>query len=191
MWLLFDGQNEALSDPLPTFFCRYCKASCYSWRACQQRLETHCRLFFADTSCPQSVCGGLLAMWVNWRGWGKGLKSSRVSEGCGTVPPSCWCLRMLNSPVCHPCHLLLQLRGLLLPALLLLHLPNSWVTQDKRQWRLLGYVMKLVPVGLWLPDAGAEALSLLFGTARSSCIAHRGTCAKLFPSPALQGRWGY
>lgn len=44
-------------------------------------------------------------------------------------------------------------------------------------------------VGLWLPDAGAEALSLLFSTARSCCIAHHGTYAKQFPSPVLQGRW--
>lgn len=41
------------------------------------------------------------------------------------------------------------------------------------------------------PDAGAQALSLLFGTAGSSCIAHHGPLAKLFPSPPLKGRQRY
>lgn len=178
MWLLFDGQNEEVSDPLLTSFCRYYKASCYSWRPRQQRLKTHCRLSFA----VHNLC--VVACWLcGWAGGDEG-KAWSPLMCVSALPDDAW--RMLNSPGSHPCccspedcHCLLSFSSSSSS-----QTPESLRTSDNGDCQAMWW-------SWWFPGVRAEAPSLLFGTAGSFCIAHHGPCAELFPSPALQGRWGY
>lgn len=129
-------------------------------------------MFFADTICPQSVCGGLLAMLVSWWGWGKGLKSSCDIDGCMSAP-----FPMMPEHAeltCHPwCYSPEHCPDLLSSS----QTPELLRTSDNGDCQAVWW-------SWWLWACGLQMLELrpclLFSTARSSCIAHHGTCAKLY-----------
>lgn len=178
MWLLFDGQNEEVSDPLLTSFCRYYKASCYSWRPRQQRLKTHCRLSFA----VHNLC--VVACWLcGWAGGDEG-KAWSPLMCVSALPDDAWGCWTHLAPI---------------PAVAAQRIVTACSPSPPPPPPKLLSHSGLVTMGdcqamwwsWWFPGVRAEAPSLLFGTAGSFCIAHHGPCAELFPSPALQGRWGY
>lgn len=81
-----------------------------------------------------------------------------------------------------PCWLILENQ------LLLLKIVPARIKKDKWQWSPSSYMVKQGDCGIgYGQGAGAQALNLLFGRARSSCMTYHRPCAKLLPSSPLNG----